>query len=279
MRNLYKILLMHLLLFCVGCVHEDRSGCPCYLCFAHDGFDFNGYSRPLRVCVFNEGRTALRNEYTRVQLEQDIADVPSPRLAVDVACLGGVKGMTMKEGSTVLTIPLGKECDSLYISNDRVLALGERAKVYGVIHKQYSRVRINFNSSEDFKGTYAVRVIGNTSGIDVMTNSPVEGRFEYVPFDMGGSMFSFNLPRQFDDSLILELWGAEEKEQVSGSIPEDRFKLYQTMELGRYITEELSYDWKAEDLPDIDIFVDYGRMEITISIDEWDVVVLYPIEF
>lgn len=277
MRYLKKILFISVLLL-LSCAREDRSGCPCYLCFSHDGFDFNGYRKPVRVCVYDGGNLVLREEYTRAALEEDASDVPSPRSYVDVSCLGGIKNMSLKDGSSLM-IPFGHECDTLYATSDKVDAVGERAKVYGVMHKQYARVRMEFEKSSDFTGSYAVRVFSNTAGVDVLSLKPVAGAFEYLPFTEDGSLFSFNLPRQIDNSLYVELWGSIEGRDTGGRFSEENYELYQTIELGYYISEELGYDWNVEDLPDIDVFIDFARVNLIVSIADWDIVAMIPIVF
>lgn len=258
-----------------SCIKESRDGCPCYLYFAHSGFDPNGYDKAMRLCVFENDNEVFRKEYMMEQLITDNAEVGIPKGMAEICGMGGVSQMMLKDKYSLL-VPFGKDADPLYAFSDKVLAEGERAKVFGRIHKHHCHVTVDLKSDESMKGTYAVRVIGNSKGMDIRDFSPIEGEFSYVPSNADNGKFQFNLPRQVDKALALEIYGSESPVPVDGNIPSS-YEYYNTFDIGKYLVDEMGYDWQAESLNDVYITIDYARCEIILRVNDWTLVKLFAI--
>lgn len=259
----------------VSCVKESRLNCPCYLYFAHQGFDANGYSGPVRLCVFEDGEQVLRHEYMMEQLLIDDAEVGIQKGMAEICGMGGITDMNL-DSDMNLYIPYGSDCDPVYAFYSSVEATGERAKVYGRVHKQFCHVKIDLLADDSMKGSYALRVDGNVAGFDMVNFKPIPGLFHFVPSNADKGRFEFNIPRQIDDSLVFQIWGSETPILSEGTIPEG-FIYYNTFYLGRYLKEEFHYDWQKESLNDVSIVIDYARCQITIKINEWEVVKMFTI--
>lgn len=258
-----------------SCVKESRDGCPCYLYFAHSGFDANGYNKAMRLCVFEEDNEVFRKEYMVEQLITDDAEVGIPKGMANVCGMGGVSQMMLKDKYSLL-VPYGKDADPLYAFSDKVFATSERAKVFGRIHKQHCHVTVDLKADESMQGSYAVRVKGNSKGMDIRDFTPIEGEFSYVPSNAEKGKFQFNLPRQIDNSLTLEIYGSTAPVPVDGSIPSS-YEYYNTFDIGKYLIDEMGYDWAAESLNDVSITIDYARCEIILKVNDWTLVKLFTV--
>lgn len=271
-RIIYISVLSVLLAGASSCIKEDRDDCPCYLSVAHEGFDWNGYKGGLGIYAYGFTGLCFDETFAMDELVNDEASIGVRRGLVDVVCAGGVKNM-YSGLDHVLRIPLGKECDNLYLVYDRVDANRERAYIDGRLTKQYANVRVSFNATDDFRGSYAVKVRSNTDAVDMMSMEPMRGRYEFVPSNWMRDVFSFNLPRQVDNSTTLELWGCDSQITADGYIPEE-FKLLSTFKIGRYIVEEIGYDWSEDSLKDIEMTLDFSQTSQTITVEDWELVSL-----
>lgn len=255
-----------------SCIKEDRDKCPCYLSAAHEGFLWNSYLGKLRIYAYGSSGLCFDDNFTKSELTNDEAMIGVTRGLVDVVCAGGINNMSAGLDH-VLRIPVGKQCDSLFMLYDRVDAVHERAYIFGEITKQYANIRLSFNASENFKGSYAVRVKSNVSAVDMFTMEPVKGEFDYVPSNAKKDKFNFNLPRQLDKSMYIELYGCDKVIYNEGNISKD-FVLLTTFPLGKYLVEEAGYNWSAKSLSDIEIILDFSSADMSITVEKWELVSL-----
>lgn len=254
-------------IFISSCVKENRINCPCYLLFAHDGFDNNEYFGDINLFIYEDGHKLDDSVYDIVEMIEDKCDIPVKRGYHDVCGVGGIKYMDI-DRTYSLRIPYGYQCDPIYAFHDDVTAQGERALVFGTIHKQYATVYLNVNITADNEA--AVKVIGNTSGLDIRTMEPLDGEFCcLVKKDLDG-YFSFRVPRQRNSSLDIEVWDTPVGSNPSISTMIGCSKLT-SLNIGSIISDRLQYDWNASSLPDIYIDVDFVRSMMTITIKEWGI--------
>ena len=75
-------------------------------------------------------------------------------------------------------------------------------------------------------------------------------------------MCSVRIPRQSDASLILSI---TENEDV-----------LREFALGEYIIKS-GYDWTAEDLEDVEVVVDYTKVDVTFRVNDWQDTVSFDV--
>lgn len=255
-----------------SCVKENRDDCPCYLNFAHEGFDNNGYLDDINLHVVHPEVVPSDNVYRVEEMIQDISFVEVTKGEIDVYGTVGKAGM--KYSGDELLIPYGMQCDPILAFYDDVSAIGERALVYGSIDKQFARVRIMLKMPE-VDGLLAIKVTGNSCGMNMKTFKAVRGEFACIAECWENGIHSFRIPRQTDSSLLLEIW--QVPESGSCDINMDGGRKLSFLEIGKIINERLEYDWNTPSLADIDIDIDYVESMVTIRVQEWNLVEMYKI--
>ena len=107
---------------------------------------------------------------------------------------------------------------------------------------------------EDYE--FSFRLLGNVDGYELPGGKPHRGEFDYSPPREPGHVYRARVPRQLDDSLMLEIYHSD------GSLV-TRQKLGMIMRM-------LGYDWSSPDLKDIMLGVDLAAASFTIEVEEWD---------
>ena len=120
------------------------------------------------------------------------------------------------------------------------------------MRKNYCSMTLNVR--RDVKSSFRLAICGNVKGYE-SDGSPAPGDFMVLLDSDGSDTFFVNLPRQLDESLLLEV-------DTGG-------KVVKKFPLGRYILES-GYDWNAPDLEDMTVYMDYAHSRITISVEQWD---------
>ncbi len=244
-------------------IKEDRWPCPCWLVLVP------GEDTDCEGAVTFEVRSddASTQELCR---EYSFEDIFSGHY--DARVRRGLKRMSIRRGirensirGTLTRIPEGCESDSLWASALRIECSGEEATVPVEPAKQWATLFLKMESSGESPYPYDIRIVGSFNGLDLMTLEPHGGAFRFTPAPRGedGSEFRARLPRQGDDSLVLEL---RERGAAEDTPPVETFPL------GEWIAES-GYDWKAENLADIYIGVDYARAGIHVSVNDWETVI------
>lgn len=247
--NIFLVLLPIL----VSCsVKEDRDECPCWL------------QIDLSTCSHFADRISLKGWTTSspvfgVQVLSD--DFSSnheeavPRTMVSYCASSGLDD-NHSSGMSVL-IPEGGQSDRLYAYRADIQAYGETVYDKVSLHKQYAAVAVKIG--DDDSG-YTVKVKSRWNGLDLIFLKPMPGSFEFIPEKNEEKVWYFRLPRQGDDTLVMEITDA------SGyTYP---------YELGNLIRES-GFDWSAEDLDDIMIGVDYHTGQMTIEVIPWEDSLIY----
>ena len=158
---------------------------------------------------------------------------------------------------TVFLVKEGCQADSLYTFEADVDCGVERVFVKALPHKQFTTVLLGEKTLPDEAGTrYNYVVDSDFYGIDLQDMTPQPGRLHFDVPQLDDGFYSFRLPRHDNgNSLVIQVM--------------DREKLIYELPLGRWL-EQLNYDWKAEDLADISIGLDYARGDVTITISGWE---------
>ena len=243
-----------------GCsIKEDRSRCPCMLVMDFTDVELSGAGiMEMQVAgsdgflyydddIFPDLFSEAGDEGERLLY---VVSVPGPEVSVTVI---GNSGGTFRPGEGLL-IPYGSECPevSMYHSSLSVSPIGEEAGGKVVMHKDYCRIGIRMLSvSEDYP--FSLSVEGNVGGIGT-DRSPLQGRFSYSFVSLDDGIGCVNVPRQYDDSLVL--------------LVKDGNRVLREFALGEYIAES-GYDWAAEDLEDIEVSIDYAHSLIIVDVAGW----------
>ncbi len=234
-------------------VKEDRGPCPCRLDI--DVSDCVRYTDKLAVSGWGAGKDRLFHD--RISLS-DFPDVYSKKIdkgELIICAWSGVKDMSFK--NDVLIIPEGCQCDSIRAYRGEVVdAWGETAEDEVFLHKQFATIHFQMDSLSLEAGEVLLRVVGNVNGMELPSLLPRKGAFRCFAAPRGCEMQSANVPRQADDSLVLEIY-------LDGI-------LFQELKIGEMISEA-GYSWEREDLEDIYLSIGlFSSMTLTVSISGWD---------
>ena len=251
-RLTYTATLMLLLILSSCSIKEDRDVCPCWMqidltsCSRYtDLVSLKGWTE--REPVFG---VRVPEEEFPLAHEEEV-----PRGMVHY-CAHTDPGASSISGMKVL-VREGEQAPRLYAYRADVPAYGETVTDRVSLHKQYAAVALKIDNADD---GFGVTVRGNWAGLDLETLAPVEAPFLYVPERTEEGLWLFRVLRQGDDSLVLDITGRD-----GHTLPYD---------LGGMI-RSTGYDWRATDLDDIIIGVDYVRGEVTVSVVSWEEGLVY----
>ena len=246
--------------FAAACtVKENRSFCPAWCVIYSNGHVADGCNGELMCSVETEEQGSVEygnREFSRFTQRGDLVlEVPrNEQVYVDVFC--GVRNME-KNGS-VLAIPMGFCCDSIYAGHSQVFISGEEGETGLPLNKDYALIEIRVTAGEPVESPFYFRVIGNVDGYELPGGAPHRGEFDYTLAEGRGSVFRALLPRQMDDSLLLDIYNKDDSSLVS------------RQKLGEILREK-GYEWNVPDLPDIGLEIDIYKANFSVSIQEWGI--------
>ena len=232
-------------------VKEDRSVCPCELT-VRSAEKLSSDGRVL-VSVIQDGAVVKQGMMSRREFEEGACVLTVPRKPSTVTVFTGITDMDMVSGRT-LDIREENECDKVFSSIGSVLPVADTCSCTVIPRKNYANL---FLEVVGMPQDGSVRILGKVHGYDVVSLSPREGPFAFVPEGSLDGTYKcvIRLPRQTDDSLTLEV--------LSGD------SLLETVPAGRLIKSS-GYDFDEESLPDITLTVDLTRSSAAVRIADWD---------
>lgn len=239
-------------------VKEEREPCPAFLSVSFP--DKESIRKPVTLLGYNT-EEVFRSRVNVSALEDDwLKAVRKSRFNLSAYC--GVD--RNEEREHFILIPIGTECDSLYSFQTDVDCTGDVAHAEVKLHKQFSTVSVDLNKpleGENSIDRYRFLVEGKTCGFDLMSYEPVAGTYRIEPaVRRGETVVYFRIPRQNDSSMILTIW----------YLTDDGLRLpLEEFSLGEYM-RKIGYDWKEEDLKDIDVKIDIISGFITIEVEGWE---------
>ena len=238
---------------CACSIKEDRTDCPCLL--------------EIRLTGGEEDRSILSFRSEREEFT-DTLRCRSGAASFEYTVRKGFPELAIWSGQKACVragnrfeIPYGSEMDALYAWSGRVDATGESALCLASLHRQFAYVHLTVAFQDGESSPYLLTVRGDVSGMDLMTLEPLEGDFSVSFMPVIGAYHRICVPRQKDDSLLLEFH--ERDDTRTGGAPLGAFNLGEA--IGR-----AGYDWKAADLEDIYVDVDYVTAGIEVSVSLWD---------
>ena len=249
MRPLGVVSAICCLLSCLSCsIKEDRGACPCRLVLDFSENDTVAVRSAELLLNSSEGFCLADTLYCDEFDEEYHALVPCGGLNV-LSWYGGEGCVTFDDG---LKIPYGDDCPEVYMSFFRIEVEGEESRREVCLRKNHCKATLYVKSEDSFPYNLIVR--GGVDGYDT-DGTPSKGKFMCELELREGMVGWVSLPRQLDDSLILEVWEGN--------------TVLKIFTLGRYISA-VGYDWTAENLEDLTLSLDYTHNVIGISIGEWD---------
>lgn len=166
-------------------------------------------------------------------------------------------------GEEGIRIPEGEECPELRLFRRTYDTLCEQIRDTVRFRKEYCMLDLRI-LSQDVLLELAVR--GGYCGFGP-GDRLLEGTFFFRMRPDGAGRARVRVPRQGDDSLVLEI-----RDDPAADSAAAKF-----FALGEYLRES-GYDWTAADLADVEILIDYARTSVTLRIDRWTTVIPFDIE-
>ena len=233
-----------------GCtVLEDRDLCPALLVLDFPPLEAPavlvlGTKAGFRTDLLSAGLTEYRTSVERgtvSALVRSPADLPFP-------------------AGEELRIPEGAECPALLLYARTYEIRGEMFRDSVRMHKNYCTLDLQVRSV-DGNLPYSFTVIGNWCGFDP-AGRVLPGPFRCRLLPDGTGCGTLRIPRQGDDSLVLDLVGED--------------GILRSFALGEYLRES-GYDWRAEQLADAQILIDYARTYVSFVIGNWSKILPFDI--
>ena len=154
----------------------------------------------------------------------------------------------------------GTECSPLFAWAEKVIAEGDLYYTEVSPHKQYSVMNIivvGLLPGEDF--TYDIRVKANCNALKLYELSPVEGAYTLVAKHKNASGYEVRIPRQLRNEIVLELLDPSQDSNVPVSV----------IDVGKAL-ESKGFDWEKTDLDDMNVVVDFTRMQAFVEVVDWN---------
>lgn len=241
-------------------VLEDRGPCPCKveLEMEEEGAGLLVYSFWAESGEVLASETITKDQgplKTKIYVDKGL----------NVLCSVWIPG-GQAVGEHSVTIPYGTQADSLYAMVGKLDCREETAECKVKVHKNFATLSIVFkNVKPGTNFDYYPEVCADTYGIELPSLTPLKGEFRFTP-PMEGNRAECRLPRQCSNELSLQL--------LRSSDGGKEYELPLGVEL-----EEAGYDWTAEDLADVEVVVDYLRLEPGFEVEPWEEIVIDEINY
>lgn len=248
----YVLAVFALLLASAGCasVKEDRLVCPLFVFF--DG-GVNRYG-----CTTSAAVRIIRGEYISVAGVFPMEDFEAPFFSVEtqrgentcsVVCGGTVMGHNV-------IYRTGEGTGEVYalVESFTAAAEDEEYTVLSPLCRQTAPVRLSLLNEGGGDYPLDLRIRSAWAGFDILTLAAVKGDYSFDITAPAGNAASFFLPRQGDDTLLLEFL-------KDGTV------------VGQYALGEAvirsGYDWTKSHLEAIEMEVNFSLTGVEITVNDW----------
>ena len=229
-------------------VKEEREECPCTLMLDFSGLDGEAVKSVSVVAVSADGLVLNERVGAESFGQKYVRKVPHGFIQVSVWS-GDQRGVY---GENIVHIPYGLECPPVHLYSFLADTRGESCSEKVLLNKNYCGLTVMM--ADGTYVPYSLTFKGGINGYD-MSGKPSSGEFACVAYPAENGDSKAMLPRQIDDSLILE---------VDDGVPHlKRFAL------GEYL-RRAGYDWTLPSLEDVTVVLDYSLTSVTIQISGWD---------
>ena len=228
-------------------VKEDRDTCPCRLVLDMEGVDTSVVKQAELVVTTSDGFLYRDTLDVRELVEEYVVEIPRGNVSVGV--YSGADGSVDDNGW--LGIEYGDECPHVHMHSSIIMADAEVVVEEVMMRKNHCIMTIHVQTEKDFP--FRLEAKGCVDGYKP-GGKPSEGEFMYAMTVDANGVCQLALPRQLDDSLLLEV--------------HDDTGVRRSFALGEYVAAS-GYDWKADDLEDLTISLDYALTRIIITVADW----------
>jgi len=251
-KNLpYLLLGLSLFLFGGCSIKEDRIDCPCYLKI----FFQKDIKSAVTLTVIGKDKTYFERTSIIPSNYPKGYTLVVPKDRYDISCIGGQSYCQLDSNKVVVSS--GKQYDKLFLWSDFNLPCTDENSSDTVnLHKQFCKLTINLVHADTMKTyPYLLRAESSFIGVGIYSLEPVSGFFRCIPTEPSTFVRTIILPRQGNGEMTLVF-----TDIASGkSYPLDLASIFSKNE----------YDWKATDLKDVDITIDFATPTIGIVINDW----------
>lgn len=240
------ISLLAVLLGCCGCsVKSDRTSCPSLLFLSVCGGEESDY----RVEISEGDFRKVMHIYSLKGVAQTGIEVERNRTYR--VCVTGRTGLNQVE-----QIELGEEMPEFYAFVGDIACDSDVEELTADLNKHFARLYISVTGLD-----CNVRVRGNVCGIKGEDLSPVGGLYctqsqPFLVMDGNVRRFLVNVPRQIDNSLMMEL------------IPDDGHMPFYSFRIGETIAA-MGMDWTKPSLEDICVDIEYVDNTVAVGVEPW----------
>lgn len=254
--DLLRFIAVCCLAFCTGCsIKEYRESCPCVLKLDISEVDVS----VVKVAdLFISGPEGYELADTLTCGGYDgIYEVEVPKGELGLWMYSGAGREYVGDGG--LVIPYGEDCPPVYMHVSKVQAYGEEVTEKVSMKKNHCVLNVIVRAEEVFP--LRLEFKGKVSGYDD-GGEPLKGEFMYSAEIGPENSCRVLLPRQVDDSLVLDI--------IDGT------EVVKVFALGEHIAAT-GYDWSEKDLKDMTLEIDFILSRFSIVVPEWDEVIVFDV--
>lgn len=253
---------------CGRLVREERSECPAYLHFEIANPERFGLEEVIHISAFSyPDRAHIYSD------SPGFGGVTSPKYLFEVMASEtvfgyGVTGISgcRPSGSSGWVCDEGRDYDPLWRFDFSTYTGtgGEIVTVPVEFRKEHCRVTVRFLHSNLYPETaesfpFRIVIRSDTNGIDCASGEPARGPFRYEPPESPPGCFSFVVPRQYDRSLSLDIFGTKD---TSG-------EALTSFNLWNLLLGCEGFSWEARNLPDVEMEICYAETGLVLSVESW----------
>lgn len=266
---LIPILLAAALTSCRNWVLEDRTRCPALLCFdianatSFDRADYIhivAFDYPDDVMLGKDTATVSsiqeRKYYLKVRRSETVYGF-------------GVAGFTQchLQKETEWVVDRGADFGPLWRFDFRSSASDEQYLIPVEMVKDHCNITVFFKDHDLLPGMeghfpFDVVVRSNTCGVNALNGEPVKGSFRYEPKENPGGTFKFTVPRQFDRSLVVEVYN---KEEYFGDTA-----IVASLSVWNWAHAKEDFSWTDKNLSDLFITIELSTWKYTLTVQPWE---------
>ena len=267
---LYLLLVLtsvSVLFSCRSLVLEDRSECPAFLFFDITNADVLDISEYAHITAYKyPDGNLLAVDTTTVRAVQDKEFYLQVKRSDSSRGYGVLRFIGAHNDGSQWTAELGEEFPPLWRFDYESPASTESYLIRVEAVKDHSVIDIHFLDADLYEGSggefpYYIVIRSNTCGIDGMDGSPVKGPFLFEPVEYACGRFRFTVPRQFDRSLHMEIWGRD-------GFPEEG-NLVADLALWYILRDTNDFSWQAKNLADAEIEISLAENKYIVTVAEW----------
>lgn len=237
----------------VACsVFEDRTSCPGVMTVDIGDIRSKMGSGMLRFDLLSAEGTKSVSRLVAVG-KADTLQFVLPKAGYIVCAAAGQEHTQFTSDGKVYGSS-GIQSDTVFAFSDRVTVIGEHTDYDAAFHKNFATVKVinafAAGPEDPFDGmTLTVR--SRYGGLDYRRMKASANEFVCrVKADEG---YSFRMPRQGDESMILSIGTSS---------------FIHNVPIGKYL-RDMGYDFGAQDMEDVTVGVDLVAMTVRITIEDW----------